>query len=64
MIDYTFGPRRVAQLFVERWVKESDASANNWLNMNYTKEEQAGIFQYLPKEFAKYNLQYTPPKGE
>ena len=63
-VDYTFTSRRVAQLYVEKWVNESPDAANGWLNANYTREEQESLLPYLSKCFAKYNLIYTPPPSD
>jgi hypothetical protein len=61
-VDYTFTAKRVAQLYTEKWAKESPEAANAWLNINYPKEDQQEIIPYLKKCFARYNINYNPPK--
>lgn len=63
-VDWTFGARRAAQLFVEKWLKINPLVANQWASENYTKEEQEQLVQYCKAEFLKHGLiikEPTPP---
>ncbi len=54
-VDYTFIPRRRAQIYVEITKQFGPAIAAVWINEFVPKEEQKDMTIYLKKELEKYD---------